>query len=96
MIRGHENDTVEGAIIHRGWVKFIAYDPSKTQDPDLKFFENSAFGEVNKKKSEDAEIDDDEVEDDFGSIEVPAKTSFWMILTSHGLHALSERRNDIA
>jgi len=75
-------------VIHRGWAKFIEYDPDKGT-PNLKFFENPNFGEQNKKPR------DMEAMDNFGPIEIPSKTMFWFVLNSQGLYALTSRRNTL-
>lgn len=59
------DDGIEGPIYKRGWAKFIEYDPSKG-NPNLKFFENNAFLEQQKKPH------DPEAFDDFGEVEIPS------------------------
>lgn len=70
MVKLHElshikgDGDVAGPIFHRGWAKFIEFDPAKGE-PELKFFENLAYNEQLKKPH------DEEAADDFGPVEIP-------------------------
>lgn len=37
---------LEGPIYYRGWAKFIEFNPSIVDQPDLKFFVNSNYHEL--------------------------------------------------
>lgn len=55
----------------------------------IAFYENPEYHEIQKKPH------DVEASDESGPIEIPSSTSFWMIVNSKGVFALSSRRNDI-
>jgi len=96
------------AIAKQGWIKFFVFDDKSPLD-GIKFFENPEFTEQKKiydpewSSSEDAESSSsDEGEesssdgsDEFGSIDVPSRDKFFVVLSKLGLFAMTGRRNDL-